>query len=49
MIPPVKNDLMWWVGTLAMAACLVSRLINLQAGTQGMWLVMAIVAYERAW
>jgi hypothetical protein len=48
-IPPVKSDLMWWVGLLAVAACLISRLLGCEAGTQGMWLVMSIVAFERAW
>ncbi len=48
-LPPVRNQVMWWTGTIAIAMCLGSLVYGAQPGTIGMWLVMAIVAYERAW
>jgi len=48
-LPPVRNQVMWWTGTIAIAMCLGSLVYGAQLGTIGMWLVMAVVAYERAW
>lgn len=48
-IPPVKNQLAWWSGTIAITMCLGSLVYGARLGTVGMWLVMSLVAYERAW
>ena len=48
-IPAVRSQLLWWAGMEAAVCCIVSHLMGDKAGTQGMWLVSALVLFERAW
>ncbi len=48
-LPAVRSQLLWWAGMAAIVACIVSHLMGARAGTQGMWLVSALVLFERAW
>jgi hypothetical protein len=47
--PAVKNQLAWWLGTLMCVISIVACFIGAGTGTKCVCLVMAIVAYERAW